>query len=473
MIEKKEEENDNSEVIIIENPEIVGDDYTGEIISVHTGYVFIGNIRSAYAATETNGHVFCPVNPQSSFQPGELVKFSKLNPDKERAGKFRTEKIRKIQTGLAIDTPEGRMTAIANLSKTTSPYHQLKKLINDNDLSKAGENKPFIEFIQQIGWLLNQNGGYNPEDINKLAESFVEKTFAMLKPLGVKCSIMGDVDKAGEEQMINETISLYQENALQGQAESLQKEYAQFLKVREAFTLMHQNGLLDYSSVIDIKHLAELTFAFPVWFVSAKEGLPDLARVEDPSPDHAISFFSDCIGSREYAWFYQLYNRRTRPLSQFKGKDIMPPSIVRVMKQAKEIFDYVAIMTPYHDVASKEWSDPNWLRNIDPIMVGFLRGLPHMFVLGRWSGTGIFPMLLDCIADTANHITINKHLLKNFMYNSYWYKGLTNGMLSTDNDGESVLNKYAGKLLLAYERGILFSFLRGELKDNPGYNYWE
>lgn len=462
----------DQEVIVIDNPEVInGNVYAGEIVSLHVGYVFIHNIKRGYETIGTNGDVFCPVSESSEFEVGQLVQFSELNSDPQRVGKFRTEKITLVETGLDVNTPEGRTTAIAGLSRAITPYHQLKKIISDDDIHKAGENKPLAEFIQQIGWVLSQSGGYNPEDINRMAESFVEKTFSMLSPLGVKCSIMDDVDKVAEQAMVDETIALYNENGLEGQRDSLKNEYSQFLSVREAFTLMHKNGLLNHSSVIETKHLPELAFAFPVWYVSSKVGLLDLTEENDPSPDHAVKFFADTIGSTEFAWFYQVYNRRTRPLSQFRGKDIMPPNLVKIMRQAKELFDYVVIMTPYHDTASKEWSDPNWLRNIDPIMVGFLKGLPHMFVLGRWSGTGVFPMLLDCIADTANHLKLNKHLLKNFTSNTYWYKGKHDKTMLSPSERNNGLEAYADRLLLSYENGLLFPFLRGELKDIPEYKF--
>jgi hypothetical protein len=130
-------------------------------------------------------------------------------------------------------------------------------------------------------------------------------------------------------------------------------------------------------------------------------------------------------------------------------------------------------MTPYHDVASREWSDPNWLRNIDPVMVGFIKGLPYMFVLGRWSGTGIFPLLLDCIADTASHLKLNKHLLKNFLFNSYWYKGMAGEYenILSENNNDNGLEKFADRLLLSYEKGLLFPFLRGEMKDDPEFKF--
>lgn len=475
----KNEKMDGEEIqdaIVIENPEVIENIYTGEIVTIKPGYVFINDVKRAYETISTNGDVFCPVPEDAHFEVGQMVKFTELNPDKERPGKFRTETIMPLGEDSSLAVAEEKVKAVYQLSRTTSPYHQLKKLIAEGDIQKAGENKPLAEFIQQIAWALNQNGGYNPEDVKRLVKEFIEKTFANLAVFDVSQSIIGDIDEATEKAMIDEYIKNYQESGLEGQAESLRREYKLFTKVRKAFTLMNQNSLLNYSSVIDVKHLPEITMAFPVWFTTAKDAIDDFTKEEDPRPDHSVKFFTDCVGSREYAWFYQLYNRRTRPFSMFQGKDIMPPSLVKIMKSAREIFDYVVIMTPYHDVASKEWSDPNWLRNIDPVMVGFLNGLPQMFILGRWSGTGIFPLLLDCIADTANHLRLNKHLTKNFRSNTYWHRGgdgSSSGVLQIVGGKENnhVLPKYVDSLLLAYDRGLVFEFLRGELKDNPEYSF--
>ncbi|MFA6324707.1 MAG: hypothetical protein WCX46_00550 [Candidatus Paceibacterota bacterium] len=466
------EKKDDNKIIIIENPEVInGENYFGKIALVHPNYVFINSIKRGYETIATNGDVFCPILEGLNFEVGQTVQFSELNPDRDKAGRFRTEKIFLVQNSIDLSTEEGRISAVVKFSKLKSPYHQNRKIISEEDKNKAAKNKPLLDFVQQIGYLLNNNSGYNPEDVVRLTEDFVARTFSMLTPLGVTCSIVGDIDKDTEQQMIQENIALYNESGLGGQAESLQKEYEQFKKVRDVFNLMHENNLLSYSSVIDVKHLPELTTAFPVLFINGKEGLHDLSAESDPSPDHAIKFLADCVGSQEYSWFYQLYNRRTRPLSRFSGKDIIPPSLVKIMNKAKATFDYVAIMTPYHDVASKEWSDPNWLRNIDPLMVGFLKGLPYMFILGRWSGTGVFPLLLDCIADTMNHLKINKHLLKNFKNDSYWYRGKKNGGTILSNSDDNGLENYANKLLLAYDNGFVFEFLRGDLHNNPDYSF--
>jgi len=470
MITNQNKDDKNNEIIVIENPEIIGENYFGKIALVHPNYVFINSVKRGYETIATNGDVFCPIPEGSNFEIGQVVQFLEMNPDRDKPGRFRTEKITLVQNSIDLSTEEGRMNAIVKFSNLKSPYHQNKKIITEEDKNKAVKNKPLLEFVQQIGYLLNNSGGYNPEDVVRLTEDFVSKTFSMLAPLNVKCSILGDVDKDAEQQKINETIDLYNTSGLTGQSDSLKKEYNQFKRVRDAFTLMHQNNLLNYASIIETKYLPELTMAFPVFFISGKKGINDSTMNDDPKPDDAITFLCDCVGSQEYAYLDQLYNRRTRPLSGFTGKDIMPPNLVKILNEAKQLFDYVVIMTPYHDVASKEWSDPNWLRNIDPIMVGFLKGLPHMFILGRWSGTGVFPLLFDCIADTVNHLKINKHLLGNFKTNSWWYKGKSEGtVLSSSKDNG--LNKYVDKLLLAYDNGLVFQFLRGELHNDADYSF--
>ncbi|MEI7810110.1 MAG: hypothetical protein WCI41_00945 [bacterium] len=465
------ENNKNDNEIIILNPELVeAGNYVGAIKSIHTGFVFIDNVKRGYETINTNGDVFCNTE-NATFEIGQLVEFHELNTDTKRVGKFRTESITLIDSSLEKGQ---KQLSIMNFSKTTSPYHDLKKIISEEDLLKAGENKPLAEFIQQMAWLLNKgDNDYRPEDIIKLSEDFIAKNFSMLTPLGFKCNItQGEIDQEAENRLVDENVKLYNESGLQGQAASLKKEYAQFLSVRSAFTLMNENNLLNYSSVLEIRNFVELFYSFPVCFTYSKESFQIKTNEDDPQVDHVIKFFSDCIGSKEFRTLYQIYNRRTRPISQFIGKDIMPPNIVRVMNKAKELFDYVTIMTPYHDMSSREWSNSNWLRNIDPILVGFIKDMPtHFFILGRWSQTGIFPLLIDCIADTSNHLKLNKHLLKNFQSDTYWYNGKDEGNSLGSNGSGNRLEPFADKLLLAYENGLLFPFLRGELANEEIYRF--
>ena len=160
---------------------------------------------------------------------------------------------------------------------------------------------------------------------------------------------------------------------MEGQVVSVEEEYTHFSGIRKAFIMMHQSGILSVETVIPIRYLPDLLVTAPVWFVHSKNNdLSDLTDEVDPHPDHAIKFFCDQVGTKEFAWLYQIYNRRTRPFKSFKGRDIVPLPLMDIMEQAKHVFDYTVIATPYHDIASREWVDPAWLLSIDPFLFGFM-----------------------------------------------------------------------------------------------------
>jgi len=470
----KKESIPNQEIVVIE-PEVITM-YSGEIAAIHDGYVFINNVRRGYETIATNGDVFCPVPKYFIYQIGDIVEFENLSEDQQRVAKFRTENILKVNEGASSK----KICNALALSKSDNPYHLLKKVISDGDLKKALKNKPLAELVGQIAWMLDANRGYKPEDVVKMANDYIKRTFITLSAHEVNYQLDNQVDEEKEASMIDKAREDYAENGLSGQSTSLKNEYAQFVRVRKAFNLMHEHHLLHPTSIIDTKHLPELTYAFPVWYVYSKIRFNNQVNERNPQYDHVIENFSNLVGSQEFAWLYQMYNRRTRPMDLFAGKDIMPPALVKTLKEAKQIFDFIVIMTPYHDVASAEWSRTDWPRNIDPIMVGFLNGLPQMFVLGRWSGTGVFPLLLDCVADTSLHLRVNKDLLYRVPNGSSWYKGIDAYGLESNiiqqiggESSKTNLERFADRLLLAYDEGCLFEFLRGELRHDPRFSFSE
>lgn len=461
---EQDHNSENTEVIVIDNPETIdAETYTGSIISSHEGYAFLGDIRRGYETIATNGDVFAVMPEGNDYKPGDLVQFRRLEPDSERAGKFRTETVCDIIKPDNSLTVQGkRIYDITTLSRTECYYHKIKKIVEDTETAK--KNDPFSKFIESLGWILNHENGYNPDLIQKNTERFILEQFPELAQIGVNYSIDGTADEAAEDSLVKETAEMYRNTDLTGQAESLEAQYKSFCGVRKVFNLMLEKNMLRPDTIVDKQFLPEITFAMPVWYLYSKtEVITDQSRDDDPNVPAEVKRICDLVGSKEYTWFFQIYNRRTRPLSMFKGKDIMPPNIARIIPEAKKMFDAVAILTPYHDVASKEWSDPNWLRNIDPLLIGILHDLPYVFILGRWSGTGLFPLMLDMIADTANHIRLNKHLLSNFVCNTYWYKGDGGSTLSSCQTHR--LPEFADKLLEAYDEGKVFQFLRGELNS--------
>lgn len=456
---------DNGEIVngeIVEDEDMTPPKYYGVVASVHDGYCFLHQIRRGYETVATNGDVFVP----QIFEVGAYVEFDSLNSDPKRPGKFRAESAKIVESGLVTIEPKSAAVALRELM-APHIYHRSAKKADPAEVEKVIANKPFPGFIEELAAssreLAAEEGA--PEDnIARKAEEFLQETFAALIPLGVSYSVNSDVDEAEEQAKIDEAVVLYGEEGMTGQVESLRKEYEYFKGVRKAFTLMRTAGILGLDTVVPIKFMPEMFVSMPVWYVHSKAGLDDLTISDDPAPDHAIKFFCDLVGTKEFAWMYQMMNRRTRPIGPFKGRDIMPPSIMKILSKAKGVFDYVVIQTPYLDMVSRELEDPNWLRSIDPRLVGFIKGIPYMFVLGRWSGTGLFPLFADMVADTMNWLRLNKSKMGNFIANTYWYKGDNGGCLSNggSKSRNNVLQPFAEQVIAAFDEGRLFEFLRGE-----------
>ncbi|MBI5076831.1 hypothetical protein HZB94_00400 [Candidatus Falkowbacteria bacterium] len=451
----------------------MGNFYTGIVVSVHTAYCYIGRVRRGYETIATNGDVFCPT---SRFPNGTPVKFAELNSDPRRPGKFRTEQIEALNTDLAIaSSVEKKALALITLTQPTeSAYHRMAKEVPHEDVEQAAKNLPFKEMLATFIRLTR-----DLDNSAEAADEFLRATFPSLGSFDVSFSVDGDIDEAAEEQKIQETIAGYAAADMPGQVVSLTNEWERFKGARKVFGLMKQNGTLRPDMIIPIKYLPEMLVACPVWYVTGKGDLQDLTRVADPTPDEAIKYFCDSVGTKNFAWLYQIYNRRTRPFSAFASRDIIPPALLAIMQSGRQMFDYLAIATPYHDQASREWADPKWLRNIDPFLLGFMKTLPYVFVLGRWSGTGLFPLFLDMIADTINHLRVNKNLLNNFLASSYWYRGNQKVTRASSDRGpiddclcamrgaatNDVLLPFAEKVIAAFDEGKLFEFLREETEQ--------
>lgn len=451
---EKGDETEVFEIEIIDPYDVIVPDakpvYTGSVVSVHGGFSYIGHVRRGYESIATNGDVFVPLELEAE----RLVEFSELNSDPKREGKFRTEMATYIEDALVPQGEISKAVALRELSQR-HVYHADAKSIDPELAEKASENHPFNEILLRK---IAEGGDVN---LIAMAESFLRGTYASLIPIGVSYNIAGEIDLSAERAKVEAVKAKYQQSNLTGMVQSIRDEYEGFVGMRDVFNLMNANGILTVESVLPVHYLPDMLVMSPVWFVHSKTSLLCNELEEDPLPDHAVKFFSDQVGTMEFAWFYQIYNRRTRPLSAFSGRDIIPPAIMEVMEQAKQTFDYLVIATPYHDIASREWVDPNWQRNIDPFLIGFKKGMPFMFLLGRWSGTGLFPLMCDMIADTMNHLRINREKLRNFR-NPYWYTPLNNDTHSSTN-GDN-LATFASEALKAYAKGELFDFLRGGKK---------
>lgn len=426
--------------------------YTGQVVSSGDGFSFLDHVKRGYETVNTGGDVFVP----QTFQVGVFVEFDTLSPDPKRDGKFRTESARIINRALV--TAGGQRMALDLYQRLTQRqiYHVNAKRIDPAEAEKAAENAPFIDVL---GAKINMGEA----DVKDMAENFLKGLFANISSIGVSYSIAGDVDINQESSSVDEARQLAKGMGMDGQAESIDQEYAKFMGIRKAFTLMHQNGLLSLESVVPLRNLPDLLVACPVWFISGKTCPWD--QMDDGNPDFApaLRYFCDAVGTEAFSSLYQIYNRRVRGFQRFSGRDIIPVPIAKLIKEASQTFDYLVIATPYHDIASKEWATP-WPRIVDPFLFGFMEGIDYMFLLGRWSGTGLFPLVCDMIADTMDHLRVNKGSLSKIPGRIGWYKpGIGWQNLSDSSDEtNNVLEHFADDVLKAYEERRLFAFLRGE-----------
>jgi hypothetical protein len=302
-------------------------------------------------------------------------------------------------------------------------------------------------------------------DAVKLAENFLRGSFAGLESYGFSFKIDERTDLNAEDEILQEAFDSFKGMGLDGQVGSLREEYTKFLGIRGTLQLMQREGILQLDAIIPLRNLPDLLVACPVWFFAGKSGVIDqLAPNGSISITHMHTFFCNAVGTDRFANFFQIYNRRIRGFARFSGRDIMPPRIAKFIREAQRIFDYLIIATPYHDIASREWQTP-WQRNVDPFLVGFMQGVDYMFLLGRWSGTGLFPLICDMVADTMDHLRCNKAGLRRIPGNLAWYQP-ERGAWSPSLDpketesSNSVLEPFADQVLAAYDAGRLFSFLR-------------
>ncbi|MFH1632135.1 MAG: hypothetical protein ABIA47_03940 [bacterium] len=88
--------------------------------------------------------------------------------------------------------------------------------------------------------------------------------------------------------------------------------------------------------------------------------------------------------------------------------------------------------------------------------------LYNMFFLGRWSDSGLFPLIGEMVADTISFLRTNKERLEGFGQSPYWHTpdGSANGSLLHAGD---VLQGRAREMIRHFEAGTLFNYLRGTL----------
>lgn len=280
-----------------------------------------------------------------------------------------------------------------------------------------------------------------------------------------------DILNANDEQLdaaVQEVMAGYCEMGMNDMVVALEKDIASFRSMRGTLKFLLEKDLVRSQTIIPLENLVDLFLACPVWYTYTEADETRTAsetwQNNDPLVPDRVMFICDLIKSERWYDLFQLWNRRIRPLAMYKGEQI-PPAIMRMIRGAREHFDMVVIATCYHDVAGKEWVNPEWQRGIDPYVLGFKKGLPYFVILGRYSDTGLFPLFDQLVGDTMQFLIQNKASLVRWTEQPYWYRGNGNG---TSIFARNVLPGFVEGLLRAFQDGNVFDWVRGkaELPQN-------
>jgi len=396
-------------------------------------------------------------------------------------------------------------------------YHAAMKTVPTVTVVKANQNRPLSGLPRDDEDI---QIGDDVAALHQFMSDYLRRLFPSLSTIGINFTV-ANVNAQQEDLAVNAQEMRYKSLQMTAQADRLHEEYERFVVTRQmlgwilekdllrpgtklspailtalvrlvesgvsaadkaaqlaliqhVLAFMSTHDLLRPNTVIPITLLPELFMAAPVWyFVPTKRGFdsnPDGLWTEpDPQVSVDVDFFCKLVpDSQNWADLFLLFNRRLRPISLYQGEEI-PPAIMDLLPKAAEVFDYVVIMTPYHDVAGREWEDPAWQRAIDPYVIGIKKGLPFFFLLGRYSQTGIFPLLSELIADTIEYLRHAENRLRAFNSTdnggvqsswAYWKLTSQHHVETHKQTLGDTLKQKVSDLSSAFEAGRLFDWLR-------------
>lgn len=360
--------------------------------------------------------------------------------------------------GFAIMVPPVREKAELALRERL-PVHAGMKLVPEETVSQVVANAPMPR-IPRVNDIPRDG-----ETKQELVQWFLSMLFPNMASFGTDYRIL-DYTDAELDHEVEETAENYRLMGLDQQIEVMGSEVKRFKETRGALALMLEDNLVRRDTVIPIRYLPDLFMAVPVWYFwvnpETQNGAASDWESPDPQPHTAVKHFCELFQSQRWCDTFQLFNRRIRTLKQYKG-EMIPPQVARRMRRAVELFDYVVIATPYHDQAGKDWESIEWLRAIDPYVLGFKKGIPFFFVLARFSDAGTFPLFNELVADTVEFLRARKEKLNGFNQTErpYWCHTDKQKTMGANPFG-NYLKRHVDQLLASFEAGNLFDWLRQE-----------
>lgn len=483
--------------------------YLGRIVSVPEGdgYAFIGartvtfEDGSQHDLGENLADVFLHQDDcDQRLRVGLTVTFDAVPNRKKGAGNYRAigavEHIVEVEvlpdddpvilhlSTLPVPPSAARESALAHPIPPNLWAARMKP-VDAATVQKVADSAPLTDRPR------DEQGVANPDDprVVEGLKMFLAYEFPQMGGLELGYEVVG-VDDAEFDRKATEAVKSARALGMEAQAIHVEEEVKRFRGTRKVLDYMRRQRLLRPNTFLPMRYLPDLFAACPVWFhaLSQNEEREWLQNTtgQDVSTTFVhprTQFFCDLFpGNVRWAHVYQMYNGRVRPLTRYKG-DIIPLPIVRLIAEAKTLFDSVVIATPYHDLAGTDWDEIRWVRSVDPYVLGFQNGCSHFFVLGRFSDSGIFPLHAELVADTIAFLRQNIRKLEGFnrIENPRWH--LFGKVMRKDGTLEdpganpwssNLVNGFTlgnhliactKELLRAFDAGKLFDWLRGEWSE--------
>jgi hypothetical protein len=315
------------------------------------------------------------------------------------------------------------------------------------------------------------------------SESYLDEAEAYLRSLYPHFADIPEISyrpgterKRSELRVFDKARHRLESAGLGGQSWQLTKAFYGLCGLRKVFAReARREGATLLETVIPLRYLPEFLLAAPVWFIfghlrNELEVILSLCDLLPPGPA---------------ALLFQIYNRECRGFGAFTGTDPIPLELAELVSESEYGFDFLVIATPYRDRAVADWKPKDSYRSpgflpgglpasYDPFLFGFISEVPeHMFLLGRWSGNGIFPLIGDMIASTLRHLRENRPRLNESWVGTHWWcktlplpapqrllSGEHLGRMEKLQAGE--LDQLVSDVLRHFKAGSLFAWLRGE-----------
>lgn len=435
--------------------------YIGRVSTVraeeHLGFIAISSVTKddgSPSRLKTDNDIFVHQDDcDAVLRTGLEVGFQVI-PDKKREGSYRATNVaeRNLVRGELVLTGAESMPLVdpAKLYVSPTPAQRMAKPVSREEVEQVLKNAPMPRMPRTNG---------RPQHLTENLVLLADSLFPQIAAIGADTAV-AEIASPAFDEAIKKIVADHRSLGMDNQAEKMQEDARAYITLHA----MSQNkdGLLLPETVLPMEYLPDLFMAVPVWYFQTQGSIRSEARSRaDVKVHHYLRHFCDLMPNERWIDTFLMFNRRLRTLTDYVG-DIMPPKVLEQMRKSASLFDFFVVMTPYHDVAGTDWEDLKWLRSIDPYVVGFVKNVPFMFVMSRFSDSGIFPLYSEMVADTIAFLRDNISKLEGFnkIQRLYWYR-FNNNEFSFSAQNE----KFLGTELIAHTRKLLAAFDRGELFD--------